>query len=352
MKKILALFLALTMVLSLAGCMQPEPEETQPTEPSVMEPPAPVKKTVHILLPKDMEALSGEVTEAVAAAGDFEIKTQTYEDMAQQTQLLEQIAADSNGDGSLGVVTVGGSEELTEPMAALLQANVSYTLSGTIPQEAAAGSVANVYYDQQAIGAAAAAHLVSQGLKEGDKVLILAGLTDEEAARTQGFKLYLQGKIQHDGKTIEESWTSLSSIIYSDMQGDTQQAAADYFTSFMDSSKNAKTSYIAAWDDAYVMGILDALEGEDIDGDRMQTFLDREPHITGYGGSETLTAVIAGTVENGSAARFGSIDTIVRNDRLPVLAAQALAEYFAGGVVEQDQPQPIVWFEAQTPAQE
>ena len=358
MKTILALLLALIMTVGLMGCMQPEPEETQPTEPSVMAPPEPVKKTIHILLPMTAEGWDGAAAaqaqtaaKALQEEGNYEIVTASYGSAEQQTQLLADIAAQSSKDGSVGVVTMPLAGELDAALAGLLEANVAYALAGTIPEAAASGSVANVQYDQHAIGAAAAAYLVSQGLEEGDKVLILAGLSDEEALRTEGFKLYLQGKIQHEGGTIADSWSSLSSIVYSDMQGTTREDAANYFVSFMDSSSNAKTEYIAAWDDAYVLGILDALEGGEIDADRKATFLDRTPHLTGFGGSKDLCDVLSGAVTMESAASFGSIATIAHSTDLLQLAVQAMADYFAGNVVEQDQTQPITWIDAENVSQ-
>ena len=361
MRRILAFLLVFLMIAGLAGCslLQPKPEPTEPTEPSVMAPPEPVKKTIHVLLPMTVEGWDGAVgMQAQAAAkalqeeGNYEIITANYGSSEQQAQLLADIAAQSSKDGSVGVVTMPLAGELDAALAGLLEANVAYALAGTIPQAAAAGSVANVQYDQHAIGAAAAAHLVSKGMEEGDKVLLLAGMSEEEAQRTEGFKLYLQGKIQHEGETIADSWSSLSSIVYSDMQGTTREDAKNYFVSFMDSSSNAKTKYIAAWDDAYVLGILDALEGDEIDAERRQTFLERAPHLTGFGGSKDLCDVMSGTVPMECTASLGSIATMNHSADLLKLAVQAMADYFAGTVVEQDQTQPIVWVSGETVSKE
>lgn len=358
MKKILALLLAFVMVCSLAGCMRQEDEQTQPTEPSVMAPPEPVKKTIHVLLPATVEGWEGAASQqallaidSMKAEGKFEIVTDVYGSYEQQTELLSQIAAQSTGDGSHAVVTMPISPEVDAVFADLLEANVAYALANFIPAGAEAASVTNVQYDQKAIGAAVAAYMVSQGLEEGDKVLILAGLSDEEAQRTEGFKLYLQGKIEHEGAPIAHSWSSLSSIVYSDMQGTTREDAENYFVSFMDSSANAKTKYIAAWDDAYVLGILDALEGDAIDADRKETFLERTPYLTGCGGSQVMLDVLTGTPVYSSMDSFGGIQTVVLSTDLLKIAVETMAAHLDGTVVLQDNTQPIVWASAENAGQ-
>ena len=355
MKRILALLLAFIMIAGVAGCsfLQPQPEPTEPTEPSVMAPPEPVQKTIHVLLPAagegwdaDAAAQAMIAVEALQAEGVFLVETATYETPEQQAQLLADIAAKSTGDGSIGVVTMPASAETD--FSQLLEANVAYALAGEIPQAAAAGSVANVYHDQYAIGAAAAAYLVSKGLEEGDKVLLISGLSDEEALRTEGFKLYLQGKLASEGEVIADSWASLSSIVYSDMQGTTREDAKNYFVSYMDSSSNAKTKYIAAWDDTYVLGILDALAGEEMDSDRKETFLKQTPNVTGFGGKKELCDLLSGAAPAENLSAFESVATIAHNADILQKAVQSMAAYFAGAVVEQDQPQSILWVRNQT----
>ncbi len=351
MKRIFAILLVLAMMVSLAGCMIGKQEaEEAATVPTTVPPTEPPRKTLHILLPETMESQSMDLANMVVAE-DTDTKIVKFADFEAQVKLLDEIAVQSPKDGTHGVVTIPASREMAASFAALTEANVSYALAEIIPEGAAAASVANVCYDERQIGAAAAAYLVENGLTQKQKVVILQGLSEEEAERTEGFKLYLQGKLEVNGKTIPEAWTSLKNIVYSDMQGDSQDSAEVYFDTYMESKDHADTKYIAAWDDAYVLGILESLEGENIDAKIKKTFLEGKPIITGCGGSEARVAVLAGNSEYSNLDALGGLQTIAYSQDLLKIAAQAMAEYFGGAVVEQDQTQPITWITAENASQ-
>ena len=347
MKKILALLLALTMTLGLFGCAQQQSVTTEPTEPATVAPTEPARKTIHILLPETVVSQTMELVNIVASAGEFDCTTATYKSAEEQTNLLADIAAQSKVDGNTAVVTMPMSGDMDAVFAQLLEANVAYALAEQIPSGAEAASVANIYYDQYAIGAAVAAYLTEMGLTQEDRVVILQGITEEEAQRTEGFRLYLQGKMAVDGKTIETSWTSLGNIVYSDMQGTTQESAKTYFETYLSESDHADTKFIAAWENHYALGVLDALEGENVDSANKEKFLGGNPVLTGCGGSGDMYAVLAGTSSYSSIASFGEIRTVNYSNELLKLATKAMVDYLEGAVVEQDQPQPITWISAE-----
>lgn len=349
MKRWIALLLVLVMAMSLLACGQQEPA-VENTEPVTVAPTEPVKKTIHVLQPATVEGWEGAVNEqvqpaidAVKAAGIYEIVTDVYGSPEQQSEILADIAAQSTGDGSQAVVAMPISEEMDAAFAGLLEANVAYALADIIPAGAEAASVTNVRYDQHAIGAAVAAWLVQNGLTQEDKVLIIQGLSEEEAMRTEGFQRYLLGKLAHDGATIETPWTSTENIVYSEMQGETSESAETYFTTYMEESDHAGTKFIAAWDDAYVLGVLEALEGEVIDSDNKAKFLEGAPFIAGCGGSQALLDVVSGNSLYTNAASFGGIQTVVLSVDLLKIALEAMVSYLDGEVVPQDNTQPIVW---------
>lgn len=370
MKRILALLLALVMMVSLMGCMIGKEQAEEPTQPPTQAPAEPVTKVIHVLLPADAQgwqaaAADGAKAEAEAlqAEGVYDVNITTYSTAEEQIKLLGDIASQSPKDGTHGVVTMPVSvqapvtDQMDAPdaetddtaaqmeaaLAALVEANVSYALAGDIPEAAAAASVANVQYDQRQIGAAAAAYLVANGLTQKQNVVIIQGLSEEEAERTEGFKLYLQGKMEVDGQTIENTWTSLANIVYSDMQGATQDSAESYFDAYMEAEDHADTKYIAAWDDAYVLGVLEALEGETMESKIKQTFLEGKPFITCCGGSQAMLDVLAGKSQYTNLSALGGIQTMVYSQDLLKTALEAMAAYFDGLVVEQDQTQAIVW---------
>lgn len=358
MKKMIALFLVLALALSLAACGQKQDFYTEDTETTPTVPAEPVKKTIHILLPMTQERWDGAALaqampaiDAIKATGNYEVVTENYGSAEQQTACLAEIAAQSTGDGTHAVVTMPLSEDMDAVFAQLLEANVAYALADIIPAGAEAASVTNVQYDQRAIGAAAAAWLVQNGLTQEDKVLIIQGLSEDEALRTEGFQRYLQGKLAHEGNVIAEPWTSTENIVYSDMQGETVESAESYFATYMEESDHAATKFIAAWDDAYVIGILEALEGENIDSDIKAEFLEGAPFLTGCGGSQVLLDVLAGSGQYTHAAAFGGIQTVVYSTDLFKIAVEAMAAHLDGTVVSQDNTQPIVWATAENASQ-
>ena len=346
MRKILALLLALLLTVSLIGCAQQESVAETPTEPATVAPTEPVRKTVHILLPEGMEAQATELANLVAAE-NTDTNVVNVADAQAQTELLAEIATQSKGDGNTAVVTLPLAADMDADFEKLLEANVAYALADQIPVGAEAASVANVYYDQYAIGAAVAAYLTEKGLTQDDKVVILQGITEEEAQRTEGFRLYLQGKLEVDGKAMETSWTSLENIVYSDMQGTTRESAKTYFETYLSESDHASTKYIAAWEDHYALGVLDALEGETVDSANKDSFLSGSPILASCGGNADMQAVLAGTSAFTNIASFGEIRTVLYSDELLKLAVQAMADHLSGAVVEQDQPQPITWLTAE-----
>ena len=347
MKRILALLLSVLMVAGMVACSR-EPEATEPAVPATMAPPEPVRKTVHILLPETIASQGMELANILASAGEFDSTTATYANADEQTQLLNEIATQSKGDGADIVVTMPLSQDMDAVFSQLLEANVPYALADLIPAGAAAASVVNAYYDQYQIGAAAAAFLTEKGMTQEDKVIIIQGISEAEAQRTEGFQMYLLGKMSWDGATIETPWESLDNIVYSDMQGTTQESAATYFETYMEESDHASIKYIAAWEDAYALGVLDALEGENINSANKDKFLDGSPILTGCGGNAAMRDVLTGNASYSAIASFGEIRTVeYSRDLLMNIATQAMVDHLTGSVVEQDQPQSITWLTAE-----
>lgn len=369
MKKLIAILLVLVMALGLCACGQQAPVETEPTEP----PPPPTMaayepnpKTIHVLVPEASEGWEAEVAAAVNAkveeltAAGTAVTVQTYTDDTTQAKLMEEIAAAGPNDGSVGVVLMPAGEAAVAALQTLLDANVSYALAENIPEAAAGASVANVYYDHRQIGAAAAAYLVNAGLTQKNDVVILEGLSNADALKTEGFQLYLQGKLQVNGAAIETPWDDFSTIAYSDMEETSREGAKTYFETYMEDGDRAWTGYFAAWDDDYFLGMVDALNAGHISSRNRNRLFDMEPVVAGFGASAQLSELLAAaeTEDEGEEEQqilyvedFRSINSIVYDPGMLAQALQAMADYMAGTVVEQDQPLSVQWM-IEIPAQE
>ena len=357
MKKLIACVLALVMAVSLAACAQQEPVPTEAAKPAP-ESVKPAQKVIHVLVPENAEgwqakagAVAAEAAETIKAAGKYDVVVSAYADANAQVKLLNDLAAQSNGDGSLGVVLMPADASVEAALAKLLEANVSYALADTIPDAAAIASVTNVSYDQRTIGAAVAAQLVRSGLTEDERVVIVQGISEAEAQRTEGFRLYLQGKLDWEGAMIETPWESLDNIVYSEMQGQTLESAETYFTTYLAESDHADTKYLAVWDDTYAMGILKALAGETIDEDNKEEFLEGEPVLVSCGGSQALLDVLTDAAKDPNAAAFESIQTVIYSADLLKIAVEAMAAWFDGTVVPQENVQTIAIANAENASQ-
>ena len=355
MKKWIACILALIMLLSMAACAKQEApaptEQTQPTAATAPEPVAPVKKVIHVLIPENAAgwqakaaAAATEAAETIKAAGKYDTVVSTYKDAEAQKKLLEDLAAQSTKDGSLSVALMPAAADMGDVFAKLLEANVSYALADTIPEAAEAASVANVRFDEQAIGAATAAWLVQEGLTEDQRVVIVQGVSEKEVLRTEGFRLYLQGKLAYDGKLIETPWSSLENIVYSEMQGQTMESAETYFASYMQDADHASTKYLVAWEDTYVLGILNALKGENIDTDYKAEFVESKPVVATCGGSQAILDAFMD-------ASFGKLQVAAYSADLLKIAVESIAANFDHTVVPQDNIQSTVWITAENASQ-
>ena len=358
MKRIIAVLLALALAVRMAACSQPAAEEAAPAETKPPFAVAPVQKVIHVVLPGAQEGWNAAAAaeamlgvEELLAEGAFAVETAQYTTPQEQVALLEQIAKSGNGDGSLAVVTMPAAKDMDEVFAKLLEANVAYALAETIPAGAESASVANVYYDQYAIGAAMAAWMVEKGLTQDSGVVIVQGSTEQEAMRTEGFQQYLLGALDHNGAVIETPWTSTESIVYSEMEGETRESAEAYFTAYLEEKAHASTGYLVAWENAYLLGILDALESEGMNADNKNRFLEGAPFLGSCGGSKEVLDVLTGDSQYSSIQALGGIQTVQYDPALLNIALGSLADHLAGNVVEQDQPQSIVWITGENAAE-
>lgn len=366
MKKLIAILLVFVMAFGICACTRQETAGTQPTEPTpppTMAAYEPNPKQIYVLIPKatagweaDAAAAANAKAEELAAAGVL-VSVQTYADDAAQAKLMEDIAAAGPNDGSVGVVLMPAGEAAKAALQKLLEANVSYALAEDIPESAADASVANVYYDHRQIGASAAAYLVNMGLTQKNDVVVLEGLSDADALKTEGFQLYLQGKLAVDGAYIETPWDDFSTVAYSDMEETTREGAKIYFETYMEDGDRAWTGYFASWDDDYILGMIDALNDGHITRRNRNRLFDMKPVVTGFGANAELAQLLADAVkeENSEAQTddaaqeilyvedFRNINSQVYDSGMLALALQVMADHMAGSVVEQEMLLEVQW---------
>lgn len=359
-KKYLALFLSLVVAGSvLAGCgggseqaSAPAPEASEASPEASDETPAPSaedgQKTIYVLAPNPDHGWTGAIgafaqakVDELNAEGTYNVVLQTFASADDQIKQIEDIIANNPGDGSIGVAMLPQGEAVENAIQQLADAGIPYTAADRIIASVADSAVSNIKYDNVEIGAAAASYLVENGMKEGDKVVVIEGDgSSADTDRTDGFNKYLTGEVEYNGKKIDSPWSSLDSVSYSGATGWAQANAQTYFETYMSNSANADTKYIASWDDGLSLGVLDALSGSAIDEATKTTFLDGAPYITGCGGSKLFYQLING--EYGSytvAESFGGIMSVTYPPAMIQDTIQALVDYFDGKDVPQDNTQ-------------
>ncbi|MBQ7566068.1 MAG: substrate-binding domain-containing protein [Oscillospiraceae bacterium] len=357
MKKIIALVLALVMVLALVACGETtttttEPAETtETTEPAATETTEPAAeaggKTIYVLSPSPDHGWTGAVgvfaqekVDEINAEGRYKAELQAFATPEDQIHQIEDIIA--NNDGNIGVAMLPANTDVENAIQKLIDAGIPYTAADRIIPGVADGAVSNIKYDNIEIGAAAAAWLTENGLKEGDKVVVIEGDgSSADTDRTAGFDQYLKGEVAYNGKTIETPWTDLSSVTYSGVTGWNPANSQKFFEDYLGNADNADTKYIASWDDGLSTGVFAALEGSAVEASTKEAFLANAPFITGCGGSQALYDIIAGTDYHNytCAEQFGGIMSVTYPPAMIQTTIQALIDYFDGKDVVKDNTQ-------------
>jgi ribose transport system substrate-binding protein len=283
-----------------------------------------------------------EKVDAVNEEGRFEAVLQTSGSADEQIQQLEDIVANCTDASKIGVAILPQDPTVENALQQVIDAGIAYSAADRIIESVAPAAVSNIKYDNIEIGAAAAAYLVGNGMKEGDKCYVNEG--DNSSAgtdRDDGFKQYLLGEVEYNGEKIAEPWSSLDSVTFSGVLGWSQANCQQAFENYMADSANADTKYIAGWDDGYILGVLDALEGSAIDETTKEAFLANGPFITGCGGAEAVYAIIRGDSDSYTdiTPSFGGIMSVTYPPAMIQGTVDALMAYFDGEEVVHDDVQ-------------
>ena len=338
MKKLVALLLAAVMIFALCACGSTGAAANS-------------KKTIYVLAPNPDHGWTGaigvfakEKVDALNAEGKYNVVLQTFATADDQIKQIEDIVANSKGDGSVGVAMLPAGGDVENAIRQLADAKIPYTAADRIIPSVKDTAVSNIKYDNVEIGAAAAAYLVGNGMKEGDKVVVIEGDgSSADTERTDGFNGYAvtaKKCVAVTGKKIDAPWSSLASVSYSGATGWNPANAQAYFETYMSNPDNADTKYIAGWDSGLSMAVFSALEGSAIDAATKDTFLAGHPYITGCGGPKSMYLILSGDYSAYPVAeQFGGIMDVTYPPAMIQDTIQALVDYFDGKTVPQDNVQ-------------
>lgn len=309
-------------------------------------------KTIYILTPTEDHGWTGSVAtfakmsaEAINEAGAYKAEVVTAGDPAEQITQIEDIVA-NEADKVAGVVILPQDNTLEFAIRQLVEAKIPYVAFDRIIDEVKNDAVANVSGDNTGVGTAVAAYFVEKGMKPGDAVVVFEGDTSSVTTnRDDGFKAYLLGEAEYQGKKIADDlkWTEedLASLTFSGAMNWSRSTAKEYFENLMSDSENAAIKWFYSQDDEFALGIMEALEGSAIDDVTKKAILDNQIVISAAGGSEALYSVIRGEDKAELAASFGGLAVATYSPAMIQDAVRLMSDYLAGNDVSQDYVVPV-----------
>ena len=280
-----------------------------------------------------------EKAEEITNDGTYTAEVITSADANEQITKIEDIVA--SGEDNIAVVVQPMDDTVQSAIQQLVDAEIPYVAFDRIIDAVAPSAVSNVKGDNEGIGAGAAAYFVEQGMQPGDAVYVYEGDTSSVTTlRDQGFKEYLTGEIEFDGKTIEDNlkWTEddLKAITYSGAMNWSRSDTKESYESLMGDESNAAIKWFYAEDDELAMGILEALNGGGISDSTKEAIYETKPVITGCGGLDEYYEVLRGNSYTDITENLGGVMSVTYSPAMIQTAIQDMVDYLDGKDVEQD----------------
>ena len=344
MKKSIALCLAIVLAISLVGCGGSATKASPAASAAATT--AAAAPEIMVLTPTESTGWTGSVAtfakktiDEINAAGKYKAELKTAASGDEQNSQLEDIAANYS-KGKVVVVILPFDDTVQSGLQAIIDKGIEYVAFDRLIAAVSSSAVANVKGDNKGVGAACGFYLVSKGMKPGDKALVFEGDTSSVTTdRKAGLESYLKGELAFDGKKIETPWTDaqLKSLTYSGTLSWSHANAQTWFETLMSDSSNASVKYLCAFDDSFIIGVMDALKGSAISDDIKNTFFSGKPVITGCGGAENVYQILSGESEyKDIAAKFGAICSTTYSPAMIQTAIKLMVDHLDGKTVTQD----------------
>ena len=345
MKKTLALLLALTLVLSLAACGTSTPKSSTDPSAGAPEEPAPATaKNLKILVPNADHGWTGAVmtyaqekAAEITAAGAYNAQVITSTDPANQISQVEDLIENKTADA---VVILPQDNTLEATMKKLAESGIPFVMFDRVIDSVAANAVSSVKGDNEGIGSATAERFIADGMKPGDKILIIPGDNSSvPEMRNNGFfeTLKANGWSDDDIKAIK-------STAYT---GWSRSEGKKLFTEWLETStvdEIIATKWIFTHDDEIAMGILEALKSSDIDESKKDAFLNAGVKLGTSSGLNEIYSVLKGIHQkdySAEVAKLGDLFSVTYDPGMIKIAIQDMVDHLDGKTVAQDHVVPV-----------
>lgn len=344
MKKTLALILALTLALGLAACGAGTPAaSTDPNANTPSEAPAAVKN-LKILVPNADHGWTGAVmtyaeekAAEITAAGVYNAQVITSTDPANQISQVEDLIENKSADA---VVILPQDNTLEATMKKLAESGIPFVMFDRVIDSVAANAVSSVKGDNEGIGKATAERFIADGMKPGDKILVIPGDNSSvPEMRNNGFfdTLKANGWSDDDIKAIK-------STAYT---GWSRSEGKKLFTEWLETStvdEITATKWIFTHDDEIAMGILEALKSSDIDEAKKEAFLNAGVKLGTSSGLNEIYSVLKGIHQkdySAEVAKLGDLFSVTYDPGMIKIAIQDMVDHLDGKTVAQDHVVPV-----------
>ena len=335
MKKSIALLLALIMVLSLAACGSGNGGAAAPAEGA---------KKIAILVPNADHGWTGavmtyaeEAAAEVNAAGKYAATVITSTDAANQISQVEDLIENKSADA---VVILPQDNQLTATMQKLADSGIPFVMFDRVIDTVAGAAVSSVKGDNEGIGAETAKRFIANGMKPGDKILVMPGDNSSvPEMRNNGFF----GVLRENGWT-EDQINAVQSTAYT---GWSRSEGKKLFTEWLETSTVEDidaTKWIFTHDDEIAMGILEALKSSDIDDAKKEAFLNAGVNLGTSSGLNEMYSVLKGIHQKdytAEVARLADLFSVTYDPAMIKIAVQDMIDSLDGNTVAQDHVVPV-----------
>lgn len=325
MKKLLSLLLVAVLALSVTGAF------AAVTDIVILVPNADHGWTGAVL------TYAEEKAKEINDAGKYTARVVASSDPANQ---ITQVEDEIDNKSAKTIVILPYDNTLEATMKKLVDSSIPFVMYDRVIDSVAGSAVSVVKGDNEGIGYETAKRFVNDGLKPGDKVLIIPGDNSSvPEMRNNGFFKGL----------LEAGWTQeqVNAIKSTAYTGWSRSEGRRLFTEWLDSNtiEDIKANrYIFTHDDEIAMGMLEALKSSDIDAAKKEAFLGAKVILGTSSGLNEIYSVLRGIHQKdytGEVAQLGDLFSVTYDPGMIKIAIQDMVDSLDGKEVPKDHVVPV-----------
>ena len=328
MKKVFAIILALALVLSMVACGA---EKSNAVDIAVLVPNADHGWTGAVM------TYAEEYVAKINAEGKYTATVITSTDAANQISQIEDLIENKTAKN---VVILPQDNTVEASMKKLAGSGIPFVMFDRIIDSVSADAVASVKGDNNGIGAETAKRFIANGMKPGDKILIIPGDNSSvPTMRNDGFFAVLK----------ENGWSDaqIAEIESTDYTGWSRAKGHELFVNWLDSNtvESIKaTKWIFTHDDEIAMGILEALKSDEISAEKKQAFYDAKVNLGTSSGLNEIYSVLKGIHQkdySAEVAGLGDLFSVTYDPAMIKDAINDMVDFIEGKTPPKDHVIPV-----------